>query len=184
VTVEVFGRSPLADRGDDLARVGAREVPFLTQLSVRSRTPEALGLPTEPNTWRALDGVPREALWLGPDEWLVVAPPGSRTTVPRTPLDDRGAEGLGAADSVVDVSANRTVIELGSGDDREPRALLEQACGLDVHPRSWRAGMCAQTLFARVPVILQQREVGTRLFVRPSFAGWLVDLLLGLPSGT
>jgi sarcosine oxidase subunit gamma len=38
--------------------------------------------------------------------------------------------------------------------------------------------MCAQTLLARVPVILQERDLATRVFVRPSFAGYLVDWLL------
>jgi sarcosine oxidase gamma subunit len=37
--------------------------------------------------------------------------------------------------------------------------------------------MCAQTLLARVPVLLQERERATRLFVRASFAGHLLSWL-------
>jgi sarcosine oxidase subunit gamma len=77
---------------------------------------------------------------------------------------------------VVDVSANRTVVEL-AGDGRFD--LLAQGCALDLHPRAWRPGRCAQTLLARVPVLLQEREGATRVFVRASFAahlaGWLHD---------
>jgi sarcosine oxidase gamma subunit len=37
--------------------------------------------------------------------------------------------------------------------------------------------MCAQTLLARIPVLLQERGDATRVFVRSSFAGYLVTWL-------
>jgi sarcosine oxidase gamma subunit len=40
------------------------------------------------------------------------------------------------------------------------------------------AGRCAQTLVGRAQVLLHERDDATRLFVRPSFAGYLTDLLL------
>jgi sarcosine oxidase, subunit gamma len=182
VTAEVFERSPLAPRAGDLSRIGAREVPFLTQLSVRSRSPQALRVPVEPNTWTSLED-DREALWLGPDEWLVVGRPGSgasfhRGAWARFGFEDRTVEGLTDAASIVDVSANRTVVELHRDDVHDPRRLLEQGCTLDLHPSRWREGMCAQTLVAHVPVILQERGDATRVFARPSFANHLVDWLL------
>lgn len=176
MTVDQGARSPLADRGSDLSFVEATEVAFLSQVSVRIDIREALGQhpfqpPTVPNTW-STDG-DQEWLWLGPDEWLVVGPPDAASRI---------AEGLEAAlagrhHSVVDVSANRTILELEADGRRE---LLAHGCGLDLHPRSWAAGSCAQTLFARVPVILQERDRTTRVFVRPSFAGYLVDWLLAV----
>jgi sarcosine oxidase gamma subunit len=39
-------------------------------------------------------------------------------------------------------------------------------------------GVCAQTLFARAQVILQELDGATRQFVRPSFAYYVVDRLL------
>jgi sarcosine oxidase, subunit gamma len=188
VTVETFRRSPLDGRADDLARIGGRELAFLTQLSVRTHTPEAFGLPAEPNTWTTLTGgFPREALWLGPDEWLVAGPPGSASGFHHgmwtgLGFDDPVAEGLAGAESVVEVSANRVVIQLARDDAHAPGALLEQGCSLDLDPRSWREGICAQTLLAHVPVILQERGDATRIFVRPSFANWLVDWLLSVAS--
>jgi sarcosine oxidase subunit gamma len=128
----------------------------------------ALAIPTEPNTWRRTGG--REALWLGPDEWLVVAAPGSAPAIVEEL--ERALDGLHR--SIVDVSADRAVIEL-AGDER--RELLSRGCGLDLHPRSWRDGGCAQTLLARIPVLLQERERATRVFVRASFSHHLVDWL-------
>ena len=183
---EVFRRSPLESRAEDLAAIGARELAFLQQVSVRSRAPESLRLPTEPNTWVTLaEPVEREALWLGPDEWLVVGRPGSAAGFShgawtRFGFDDPLAATLEGADAIVDVSATRAVLELTDDDLHERRWLLEQGCSIDLHPRSWRAGMCAQTLLAHVPVLLQERGDATRISVRPSFAGWLVDWLVAV----
>jgi sarcosine oxidase subunit gamma len=51
-------------------------------------------------------------------------------------------------------------------------------CSLDLAPPAWHAGRCAQTLVGRAQVILQEREATTGLLVRPSFADYVVDLLL------
>jgi sarcosine oxidase subunit gamma len=111
-----------------------------------------------------------EILWLGPDEWLVTGPPGSAQEIV-TRLE---AALEAAPHSVVDVSANRLAIDLTSPDRRD---LLAVGCALDLHPRVWREGACAQTLLAHVPVLLQERAGTTRLFVRPSYAAWLSDWL-------
>lgn len=169
MTVEIQ-RSALAHRSDDLTRLGANEVPFPAQVDVRVGTAATpVGLARETNTWLA-DGE-REVLWLGPDEWLVVGAAGSGLAI-AAELERALA---GTHRSVVDVSASRVAIDV-SGEDRNE--LLSKGCGLDLHPRFWREGMCAQTLLARVPVILQERADGTRIFVRPSFADYLVDWLL------
>ena len=186
MTAEVFQRSPLEGRAEELLRVGAREVPFVAQLAIRSRSPDTIGLPTEPNTWAPLDAA-REALWLGPDEWLVVGPPNTvagfdRSAWRRFRFDDALAEQPDSTDSVVDVSANRVLVDLRSDDGHDRRWLLEQGCSLDLDPRTWRDGRCGQTLLAHVPVILQEREDATRIFVRPSYASWLVDWLLAVST--
>jgi sarcosine oxidase subunit gamma len=74
--------------------------------------------------------------------------------------------------SIIDVSANRATLDL-SGPGRAN--VLSQGCSIDLDHRSgsWRTGMCAQTLLARVPVILHERETGTRVFVRPSYLAYL-----------
>lgn len=163
-------RSPLAERSADLGRVGARELAFLSQIDVRVDPAGAatLGFPTDPNT--ATSGG-RDVLWLGPDEWLIVGVPGATTAI----MHELEASLSGLHCSVVDVSANRAVIEL-AGPSRHD--LLSSACPIDLHPRSWDDGRCAQSVFGAAQVLLHEREGVTRLFVRPSFADYVVDLLL------
>jgi sarcosine oxidase subunit gamma len=153
---------------------GVRELPFLAQISVRTKAPGS-DLPTEPNT--VTGDASRAALWLGPDEWLVVGPPGSETAL-ETDLRAAGA-------TVVDVSANRTTLEIRG---RGVRELLEFGCQIDLDPRVFGPGRCAQTLLARANVLIwfvaDDPEPVYRLLVRPSFAaylaGWLADAADGL----
>ena len=181
MTVEAFAREPLASQASDLAgvaertggRVTVERVPFLAQVSLRL-DPWLAGhapfpLPLDPNTtWE--EG-PRAVLWLGPDEWLVLGPPHTGDQI----VAELEAALEGEHRSVIDVSANRVAIELGGPDRLE---LLASGCPLDLHPRAWRSGTCAQTLFAKAQVILQERTDTTGLLVRPSFAGYVVERLL------
>jgi sarcosine oxidase subunit gamma len=164
--------SPLAARPEDLALIGAVEVPFLSQIDVRCPRNEAarLGFPVEPNT--VAGDMTRGVLWLGPDEWLVVGLPG---TAPET-VQELDSELAGVHHSVVDVSENRAVLEM-RGVDRY--ALLASGCPIDLDPRGgWVPGACAQTLFARAQVLLQELDGATRVFMRPSFARYVLDRLL------
>lgn len=164
-------RNPLAERSSDLDRLDARELAFVAQLDVRIDPAIAatLGFPAEPNT--ATTSGDRDILWLGPDEWLLVGGPAAATAI-ATELE---ASLAGLHRSVVDVSANRAVIEL-TGPSRHD--LLSSACPIDLHPRSWGDGRCAQSVFGAAQILLHEREGATRLFVRPSFANYVVDLLL------
>ena len=153
---------------------GLREVPFLAQLDVRTDAPMT-SLPTEPNT--VAGDATRAALWLGPDEWLIVGPPGNEAQLE--------AEFAAAGATVVDVSANRTTLELSGPRARE---LLEFGCPIDLHPSVFGPGRCAQTLLARANVLIwfvsDEPEPIYRLLVRPSFAAyvaaWLADAAAGL----
>ena len=161
-------RTALAGHSADLARLGTAELPFLTQVDVRVADGSAFGYPVEPNTWTRVGE--REVLWLGPDEWLVVAAAEAAEVVA-----DLESSLAGVHHSVVDVPANRAVIEL---DDAGRFELLSSACPIDLDRRSWGEGRCAQTLFGAAQVVLQERAADTRLFVRPSFATYVLDLLL------
>lgn len=158
-----------------------REVPFLAQLDLQlnpdgaaaQRIASALGapLPTDPNT--AVQAGDLRVLWLGPQEWLLVGPDGSAPATAdllRAALEDEPG-------SVVDVSANRTTLDLSGPAARQ---VLEKGCTLDLHPRAFGPGHCAQTLLSKVNVILHQldAEPTYRLLVRGSFAQYLADWLL------
>jgi sarcosine oxidase, subunit gamma len=158
--------------------VRLRELPFPAQVNLRVDAPnahvaEALGfaLPIEPNT--VAGDQDRAALWLGPDEWLILAPARTERAVEQA-LRDAIASVHG---SVVDVSANRALLELEGPMARE---VLSKGCSLDLHPRRFRAGRCAQTALARAQIILWQvtDEPRYRILVRCSFAPYLAEWLL------
>ena len=154
---------------------------YLTQVNVRAsgavagRIGVALGvpLPLEPNT--VSTGGQRSALWLGPDEWLVVDDDGDAPEI-EARVRQAFAPDWG---SVVDVSANRAVFELSGPAARD---ILARGCPLDLHPRCFAPGKCAQTLLAKTAIILWQTDAAPtfRILVRASFAShlarWLADV--------
>ncbi|MFE7447194.1 sarcosine oxidase subunit gamma [Streptomyces chartreusis] len=183
-------RSPLSQVTDRLAAatrtsggaIRLAELPFLTQVNVRLDAKgaafEAVGLaldlqlPLQPNTIVRTGEL--TVLWLGPDEWLLIGPPGGEGELESRIREAAGDEPV----SVIDVSAQRTTL-LVTG----PRArdLLAHGCPLDLHPRSFGSGRCAQTTLGRTQVVLVARDeprAGFWVLVRSSFAGYLADWLL------
>jgi sarcosine oxidase subunit gamma len=75
------------------------------------------------------------------------------------------------------VSANRTTIELSGPHARD---ILEKGMPIDLHPRSFGPGHCAQTLLARAQVIVRQVDAKPtyHVLVRGSFAPYLADWLV------
>src|SRR4029077_5800954 len=108
-----------------------------------------------------------------PDEWLVTAPAGA---APELLARITRALPSGRA-MVTDLSASRCIIETAGA---QARRLLEKSCGLDLHPRAFGPGQCAQTLFAKLPVIIDQLSAAPsyRLFVQRSAARWLAEWLI------
>jgi sarcosine oxidase subunit gamma len=161
--------------------VTLRERPHLTHVNVRvqaaGRQALAKGnrfdLPEQNNTWR--QGNP-SILWLGPDEWLVVDESEQADRV-ESDLRDALAERWAA---VVDVSDQRTLLELSGPGSRD---VLASGCPLDLHPRAFGPGDCAQTILARASIVLAQRDDAPTywLLVRRSFAAyhvrWLLDAM-------
>jgi sarcosine oxidase subunit gamma len=189
VIAEAIRRSPLAGYAERFAAVSeatggqlsVRELPFVSQLNLRAepkdagvmqRLAEALGfaLPLTPNT--VASNGDRRATWLGPDEWLIAGPDGEQTALERG-LRDALGEAYGA---VTDVSANRTLLEIRGAKARE---LLERGISIDLDPRSFEPGRCAQTLLAKAQVILERREEPAFVvYVRTSFAVYVATWLL------
>jgi sarcosine oxidase, subunit gamma len=132
-------------------------------------------LPGEPNTTAGRGEL--TALWLGPDAWLLTCP---ADAVPRYMGDLRVA----LADvhtAVIDVSDGRVALRLTGPNARD---LLAKGCPLDLHPRAFASGHCAQSLLAKASVLLhlvEDDEHGPTfdLYVARSFAhylfAWLED---------
>jgi sarcosine oxidase subunit gamma len=150
------------------------------QVGLRLRLPfpaylAGIPLALTPNRVAVAGGL--RVLWLGPDEWLVVAEGDAPDLLPRL---ERAVAGRRAA--VTDLSASRAIIELTGVKARD---LLAAGCGFDMHPRVFGPGQCAQTLLARVPVILDQLSDAPhyRVLVRRSYARWLVDWMIDAVAG-
>ena len=141
-----------------------------TRLNIRS-TPAAttqIGLALSvllgsvPN--RAVRGRDRAALWLGPDEWLVIAPESDTALAERAMAAAKDA-------SVVDVSDRFVGIEIAG-----PRAAwcLNGFCALDLAPHMFPVGMCTRTLFGKAEIVLWRTATDTfHLEVGRSFAPYV-----------
>jgi sarcosine oxidase subunit gamma len=132
-------------------------------------------LPVNPNTVQTAGDL--TVLWLGPDEWLLLTPPGAETAI--IARLRKALTGIHAA--VTDVSGNHARLRL-AGD--RARDVLAKGCSLDLHPRRFQPGQCAQTLILRCGVILHQidHRPSYDLLPRRSFAEylwmWLSDAML------
>ncbi|MER6285958.1 sarcosine oxidase subunit gamma [Streptomyces sviceus] len=183
--------SPLAhltERMRAAAVPGARgvtlaELPFLTMVNVRvdpaseaaDRIGRTLGAPLPRRCGDTAASTRRTAVWLGPDEWLVI----SRADAGIVAAELREAL-QGAPGSVVDVSANRTTLELSGPSARE---VLEKGCPLDLHHRVFGPGHAVSTTVGPVAALLWQTDDTPtyRLLPRSSFADylarWLIDAM-------
>jgi len=140
-----------------------------------ARLADVLGVPVPTACGRVSPGLGHNILWLGPDEFLVIS------TEDATQLTERLIQALGeSAGLVVDLSANRTTLELSGP---SARAVLEKGCSVDLHPREFSAGMAVVTQVGAAPVILWQTASTPtyRLLPRASFADytarWLLDAM-------
>jgi sarcosine oxidase, subunit gamma len=144
-----------------------------TRISLRVRAEDvsalssALGvdLPVRPKTSAFANG--RTALWLGPDEWLVI---------------DEGESGLmtaaansGALHSAADVSHRNTAI-LVSGPDAA--TAINSGCPQDLSLDAFPVGACSRTLFGKVEVVLLRTgDDAFRMEVWRSFSDYAFGLL-------
>lgn len=132
----------------------------------------AAPLPVEPNTVSYGDGWASRVLWMGPDEWLIVGDARSGDAIEHAIRDAARDDHC----SVVDVSAARCVLWVAGEGAPE---LLALGCPIDLDPRLFGPGRCAQTLLARASVLLEAvtDEPSYRVTVRPSYARYLEQWL-------
>ncbi|MEQ1955293.1 sarcosine oxidase subunit gamma [Mesorhizobium sp. CN2-181] len=124
-----------------------------------------LDLPTKPKTSAASGG--RTALWLGPDEWLVIDQTGD-------PLTD--CVGVKDLHSAVGVS-HRNVAFSVSGAGAE--ATLNAGCPQDISLEVFPVGACSRTVLGKVEIVLLRTgEDAFRVECWRSFSDYVHDFLV------
>jgi sarcosine oxidase subunit alpha len=163
-------RAVSSGEGVSLATLGP-----MTRLSVRAtgRAATALGtamgilLGTAP--CRATIARDRAALWLGPGEWLVLAP------AEDTAILDQASDATGRDAAVLDVSHRQIAMELAG-----PNAAwcLNSHCPLDLDLRAFPVDMCTRTVFAKAEIVLWRTRPETfHIEIARSFAPYLRQCL-------
>ena len=144
---------------------------------VRAAAEEAFGVGLPAHACRAVTRDERAALWLGPDEWLLIAPEAAGTAV-ATALS---AALRGLPHSLVDVS-HRQIAFLLSG----PHAATLLCCGcpLDLDESAFPVGMCTRTLLAKAEMLLWRTAAQAfRVEVSRSFAAYASQYLAEAARG-
>ncbi|AXF22633.1 sarcosine oxidase subunit gamma [Burkholderia pyrrocinia] len=159
-----------------------RERPFLDLVNVRGESSDPAFVsafervvgcrpPAEPNT--IVRGAEYDVLWLGPDEWLVR----SNGPVPAGVLEAKLAEAVqGSYAAAVDVGSGYTIVEI-SGE--RVRDVLARGCPLDLHPRAFKPGQCAQSHYFKSSIVLiPTGDDAFEIVLRRSFADYFVRIML------
>ena len=142
---------------------------------------KALGvaLPKTPNSTVTTKDI--TALWLGPNEWLLVGRPGAEGGMVEALRQELASQHV----AITDVTEGRTIIGLTGSNARD---VLMKGCSLDIHPRHFKPGDCTQSALAKALIILHQTsgdsgiEPTYDIYVERSFADylwiWLEDAAL------
>jgi sarcosine oxidase, subunit gamma len=165
----------LAER-QDLGKVDVRGDPHDRAFMAAVGRVLDLLLPSEPGASAAKARI--AALWLGPDQWLVTCPAGEVSGLVGS-LREALAEVHAA---ITDVTDGRVAFGVAGPSARD---VLAKGCPLDLHPRAFPPGSCAQSLLAKASVLIHlldddpERGPSFDIYVARSFAHyawmWLED---------
>ena len=166
-----------AGSSKDGAGVLMSEVPHRTIVNIRGtasdpafssavQTATGLALPSAPNT--VSNGGLWQILWLGPNEWWITGPDGEADSL----IEALRANFAGQHATACDVSESRAIIALKGPKARE---VLMRGVSLDLHPRAFRVGQCAQTGLSRANVLLHLIDDTPtfEIYVLKSFSDYL-----------
>ena len=138
--------------------------------AVRIAAAEALGVMLPAAACRAGLSGECAALWLGPDEWLLIAPLAQSALAQRI---ERALAGL--PHSLVDVSHRQVALLL---EGAHAATLLASGCALDLDVAAFPVGMCTRTMLSKAEVLLWRTgAVSFRLEVWRSFAPYVTQFL-------
>jgi sarcosine oxidase subunit gamma len=172
-----FGLNALATQTKAPAGITVGEVAHRAIINIRGdahspgfaaavKTATGADLPVVANTVIMTDDV--RILWLGPDEWWVAAPDAKRTEL----IERLRRSFAGQHTAVTDVSESRTIITMTGPAARD---VLARGISLDLHPRAFGPGQCAQTGMSKAIVLLHQVDSlpSYEVYILKSFADYL-----------
>jgi sarcosine oxidase subunit gamma len=140
-------------------------------VGAQSAAGACLGLRFSTAACRAATNGDRSALWLGPDEQLLLMPQNETADV----AADLARVLAGQAYSLVDVSHRQVALQLHG-----PHAawLLAAQCPLPLDGKSFPVGMCTRTVFSKAEIVLWRRATDVfHVEVWRSFAPYVAGLL-------
>jgi sarcosine oxidase subunit gamma len=126
-----------------MAETVLRPIPDRARFSLRcaEAPPPVLGLQPPARPLASATAGAAAALWLGPDEWLLLAEPG--TAPPAV-----------AGCQVIDIGHRHLAFALeGPG----AALVLNEGCPLDLDAQAFPPGACTRSLFGRIEIILWRR---------------------------
>lgn len=143
----------------------------------REAAGRGFGLAMPEAACRAESAGGRAALWLGPDERLLLAPAGLEDI-----LAGELETALGALPhSLVDVSHRQVALAVAGPAARD---LLAYGCPLDLDDVAFPVGMCTRTVLGRAEVVLwRSRPEEYHLETGRSFAGYVLGWLREVERG-
>lgn len=131
----------------------------------------SLGLPPSDSRCRAVRNVARAALWLGPDERLLIGPADAAEEMHG--LLQRALAGM--PHSLVDISHALTAFELSGA---RAATVLNTGCPLDLELAFFPVDMCTRTVFAKSQIVLWRTGPETfRVATARSFAPYVTTIL-------
>ena len=162
--------------------INIQELAFINKINIRINTKntdymKVCGkilntiLPTKPNNFTKNGNL--KIIWLSPDEWLITNDDDSLFLQLRNEIGDLEA-------SVTDISDNRTILRLSG---KKIYKLLSKFLVLDLDKNLSSESTCAQTLFAKVPILLLRNHNENQvpeidIFLNNSHANYFYSLII------
>ncbi|HXS20776.1 MAG TPA: sarcosine oxidase subunit gamma family protein [Steroidobacteraceae bacterium] len=163
---QVVASSPLLRQLPPASRLVLRGGPL-----VLAAAADTLGLQRSEAPCRAVRNDGRAALWLGPDERLLIGP---ADAIQEMQGQLQRALG-GMPHSLVEISHGQTAFELSGA---RAAAALNIGCPLDLDPAAFPVDMCTRTVFAKAQIVLWRTGPETfRVETARSFAPYVTKIL-------
>jgi sarcosine oxidase subunit gamma len=126
----------------------------------------ALGLNLSDIACRSASAGKQAALWLGPDEQLLLSPIAEGQVIAR----QLGAALSALPHSLVDVSHRQIALQVSGS---QAQNVLNAGCPLDLHLESFPVGACTRTLLGKCDIVLWRTGAATfHVEVWRSFAAY------------